>query len=155
VSPLTLRPADPSDEGRLLEWRNEPTSRAASLTEGEVSPEDHKRWYARKLADPSSALFIVMDGDEPVGQIRLDRIANDVAEVSIGLAPEARGRGIGRRALVLAALEAESRLGVTTISARIKSENVASLRSFEAAGFREVRRDEGVVELRRPAGESK
>lgn len=149
---VRLRPAEPADEGRLLEWRNEPTTRAASLTSGEVSAEDHSRWLAHKLADPASTLFIVMDGDEPIGQVRLDRVDDELAEVSIGLAPEARGRGAGRKALDLAAAEAP-RLGVMSLRALIKPNNEASLRAFKAAGYADFKADDEVVELRRPVPE--
>jgi RimJ/RimL family protein N-acetyltransferase len=146
---VSLRPAEPSDEARLLEWRNEATTRAASLTGGEVSADDHHRWLTGKLGDPDTALFVVLDGAEPIGQVRLDRLDDELAEVSIGLAPEARGRGVGREALRLAAGEARPRLGVTQLSARVKPDNEASLRSFAAAGYTEFRREPDVVELRR------
>ena len=62
----------------------------------------------------------------------------------------ARGRGVGREALRLAAAEARERLGVTELSARVKPDNEASLRSFAAAGYAEFKRDADVVELRCP-----
>src|SRR6266542_4642209 len=136
---VTLRPAELSDGARLLEWRNEPTTRAVSLTPEQVSAEDHRAWLASKLADSRCALFIIL-ADEPIGQVRLDRLDGELAEVSIGLAPEARGRGVGREALRLAAAEAGDRLGVKVLTARIRVENEPSLRSFAAAGFAEVRR---------------
>jgi RimJ/RimL family protein N-acetyltransferase len=144
---VSLRPADLSDEARLLEWRNEPATRAASLMPGEISAADHHAWLVRRLADDGSALFIVLDDLEPVGQVRLDRRGDGLAEVSIGLAPEARGRGVGREALRLAALEAP-RVEATTLSALVKADNEASLRSFAAAGYREFGRRDDVVELR-------
>lgn len=151
---VTLRPADFSDEERLLEWRNEPTTRAASLTTAEVSAEDHQRWLRGKLDDPDTALFIVLDDGEAIGQVRLDRLDHALAEVSIGLAPEARGRGAGREALRLAAREAGERLGVRELSAQVKPDNEASLRSFAAAGYTEVRRGDDIVELRLELGQA-
>jgi RimJ/RimL family protein N-acetyltransferase len=147
---VRLRPAELSDEELLLEWRNEPTTRAASLSPGKVSTEDHRRWLAARLDDTRCALFIILADAEPIGQVRLDRLDDELAEVSIGLAPEARGRGAGREALRLAAAEARSRLGVRMLTARIKADNGPSLRSFAAAGFTEVRRERDLVELRRP-----
>jgi RimJ/RimL family protein N-acetyltransferase len=150
---VTLRPAELSDEARLLEWRNDPATRAASFSKNQVSADDHHRWLLRKLQDPDCALFIVLIDSEPAGQVRLDRIEPGLAEVSIGLAPEARGWGVGREALRLATESASELLGVGTVSALVKPVNVASLRSFDAAGFSEFRRDEHVVELRRPTGD--
>ena len=146
---VTLRPADLSDEARLLEWRNEPTTRAASLNPREISPEDHRRWLASKLADAHCALFIILADGQPIGQVRLDQLDGELAEVSLGLAPAARGRGAGREALRLAAAEARNRLGVKELAARIKADNEPSLRSFAAAGFNEVRREDDIAELRR------
>jgi len=145
---VKLRPAELSDGARLLEWRNEPTTRAVSLTSEQVSAEDHRTWLASKLADSRCALFIILADADPIGQVRLDRREGELAEVSIGLAPEARGRGVGREALRLAAAEAGDRLGVKVLTARIRVENEPSLRSFAAAGFAEVRRQGDIVELR-------
>jgi RimJ/RimL family protein N-acetyltransferase len=136
----------------LLQWHNEPTTRAASLTTASVSLEDHRRWLASRLADTRCALFIIVTDGEPIGQLRLDRLDDDLAEVSIGLAPEARGRGAGREALRLAATEAANRLGVKKLTARIKVDNQQSLRAFAAAGFSEFWRDGDLVELRRSVG---
>ena len=147
---VTLRPAQPSDEKQLLLWHNEPTTRAASLNPASVSLEDHRRWLASKLADDRCALFIIVADAEPIGQVRLDRLDDELAEVSIGLAPEARGQGAGREALRLAATQAGERLGVKTLVARIKADNEQSVRSFAAAGFSEVLREDDLVELRRP-----
>jgi RimJ/RimL family protein N-acetyltransferase len=146
---VTLRPAELSDGARLLQWRNDPATRAASLTSERVSLQDHRHWLALKLADPSCAFFIIVADAEPIGQVRLDRIDDQLAEVSIGLAPRARGQGAGREALLLAAGEARDRLGVTMLTARIKADNEPSLRSFAAAGFYEVGRKDEIVELRR------
>jgi len=151
VPTLTLRPATLQDEERLLCWRNEPSTRSASLTSGEISVEEHHRWFAGKLVDPDCALLIIEHGGQPIGQLRLDRLAPDLAEVSIGLAPKARGRGLGRGALQLAASKAHELLGVTMIRALVKRGNDASLRTFRAAGFRVVGEDGAVLELLRRA----
>jgi RimJ/RimL family protein N-acetyltransferase len=148
----TLRPAVPGDEQRLLRWRNDPSTREASFTPGEVSTEEHHRWLARKLSSPSCALLIIEEAGQAVGQVRLDRIDPDTADVSIGLASEARGRGVGRAALELAVAQAPELLGVTTVRAFVKHDNPASLRAFRAAGFGVVGDDGSSLELRRGSG---
>lgn len=147
---VTLRPAEPEDEDRLLEWRNEPSTRGSSFTQEVISTDDHHVWLARKLGDPACALLIIEDAGRPVGQVRLDRIAPDLAEVSIGLSPEVRGQGFGREALCLAAREAAGLLGVANIRALVKRGNDISLGAFRAAGFRDVRESGSVIELQRP-----
>jgi RimJ/RimL family protein N-acetyltransferase/glycosyltransferase involved in cell wall biosynthesis len=145
---LALRPADERDTQRLLDWRNDPETRRWAFQPGEVDLATHEAWFARRRADPDSVIWIAEQRGEPVGQVRLDREGAE-AEVSIALAPEARGRGLGRRLIDRAAREAPGALGVERLTARIKPDNVASVRAFEAAGFTESSRDDDVVTLRR------
>jgi RimJ/RimL family protein N-acetyltransferase len=149
---VTLRPATMEDEDQLLEWRNEPSTRAASLTTDEIAPAEHRRWLERKLADPNCAILIVEEDGQAVGQVRLDQVEPEVGEVSIGLAPDARGRGIGTKALTLAAGSARSRLGLKTLRALVRSDNLASISAFQGAGFA-IRQSHGeILELGRSLG---
>jgi RimJ/RimL family protein N-acetyltransferase len=143
---VRLRPATAADADLLLAWRNDPATRAASFGSEEIPRDAHLRWLARKLEDENCALLVIEIAGAPVGQLRLER-DGDTAEVHIALAPAARGRSIGRHALRTAVAEARSLLGVSRITANVKPENEASLRAFEAAGFRVVTRDAGVVVL--------
>jgi len=151
---MDLRRARPDDEALLLRWRNEPSTRAASMSTGEIAPEHHHAWFSQKLANPDCALFIVEEDGRPVGQVRLDRIGPDLAEVSIGLDVEARGRGLGREALRYAAREAQHLLGVKGLKALVKPDNASSLAAFAAAGFRVVAKNANAVELRCAPGDS-
>jgi L-amino acid N-acyltransferase YncA len=66
-----------------------------------------------------------------------------VAEVSVYVAAEARGQGVGR-ALLLALVAASEQHGMWTLQAGIFPENEASVRLHEAAGFRLVGRRERI-----------
>jgi phosphinothricin acetyltransferase len=69
-----------------------------------------------------------------------------VAEVSVYIAADCRGRGIGR--LLLEALIRESeRLGIWTLQGATFAENEASLRLQRACGFREIGRRERIAQL--------
>jgi RimJ/RimL family protein N-acetyltransferase len=144
---LTLRPAEPEDEDRMLRWRNEPLTRRWSFTQDEVSAEDHHVWFTRRFDDPGCVILIIEEAGRPVGQIRLERITPTLAEVSIGLTRDVHGRGLGREALRLATHDASRLLGVANIRALVKRGNQASLRAFRSAGFRDVGEDGGVIEL--------
>ncbi len=60
-----------------------------------------------------------------------------VAEVSVYVAKEAQGRGVGR-ALLSALIESSETAGIWTLQAGVFPENLASLRLHSACGFRVV-----------------
>ena len=69
-----------------------------------------------------------------------------VAEVSVYVSEDARGRGVGR--ILLAALvQASERQGIWTLQAGIFPENHASVRLHRALGFREVGKRERIGQL--------
>ncbi len=70
-----------------------------------------------------------------------------VAEVSVYVAEQARGRGAGRQ-LLAALVSTSEQHGLWTLQAGIFAENMASVRLHEAAGFRLVGRRERIGQLR-------
>jgi len=86
-----------------------------------------------------------------VGWAALSPVSNrsvyaGVAEVSVYVASDARGKGIGKR-LLEGLIQASEANGVWTLQAGIFPENVASVGLHLRAGFREVGRRERVGRL--------
>jgi phosphinothricin acetyltransferase len=69
-----------------------------------------------------------------------------VAEVSVYVAAEYRGQGIGRR-LLEALIQGSERQGIWTLQGATFAENEASLRLQQACGFRVVGRRERIGQL--------
>lgn len=134
---VAVRPATMDDAGLLLAWANDPVTRAAGFHTDAIERDEHLAWLQRRLASPECRLYIGVQAGQPVGQVRVDRDEAGIAEVSIGVAPEARGRGVGRRLLdaALAAARADAQLGARAFRARVRPDNAASLALFRAAGF--------------------
>jgi RimJ/RimL family protein N-acetyltransferase len=147
---LALRRAEASDSDRVRAWRNDPAAVAASLTGVEVGEAEHDAWFARVLADPARALWIVEDSGRPAGSVRLDREDDGSAEVSIALDAAARGLGLAAPALDL--VTEAGRGFAAVLVAQVREANVPSLRAFVRAGYTESGRTDGVVTLRRPVG---
>ena len=141
---LTLRPATLDDAPRLLAWRNDPATRQASHGSAEVTPEEHRAWLKRTLQDPDRQLWVVCQGDEAVGTVRADSDVEGTTELSWTVAPEARGRGVGKRMVAFAASCLEGAL-----RAEVKRSNHASAKIAEGAGLRFEREDDGVLHFRR------
>ncbi len=102
-----------------------------------------KQWDERHL--PSCRLLARID-DKIVGWAALSPVSSrcvygGVAEVSIYIAEDARGHGVGRL-LLRSLVDSSEQNGIWTLQAGIFPENAASIRLHERAGFRIVGRRE-------------
>jgi pseudaminic acid synthase len=135
VPALTLRRATKQDSAALLAWRNDPHTRAMSITNDEVTVNEHDAWLARSLEASNRWLFVAETAGRPVGVVRLDAHGPASIEVSLTVAPGERGKGYA--VAMLRAAEAEARAhGAGHLVAVLKPDNTASRRAFEAAGYR-------------------
>jgi L-amino acid N-acyltransferase YncA len=105
----------------------------------EQSVPDHKEWDERHL--PTCRL-IARWNSKVLGWAALSPVSSrevyaGVAEVSIYIAEDVRGRGIGRK-LLAALVEASEQHGIWTLQAGILAENTVSTRLHQQAGFRIV-----------------
>lgn len=131
---LTIRPATADDAELLRAWRNDPETRASSRSRAEVSASEHQAWLKATLGSTERRLFVAELAGAPVGQLRLDRKGPRHAEVSVTVAPSARGTGLS--APLLRALETQARAeGYVTLIAEIRTDNERSVKAFKRAGY--------------------
>jgi phosphinothricin acetyltransferase len=114
----------------------------------ETEPPDWARWDAAHL--PCCRL-VALEGARVAGWAALSRVSArevyaGVAEVSVYVGGDFRGRGVGRALLEALVRESEAE-GVWTLQAGVFPENVASVALHRACGFREVGRRERVGRL--------
>lgn len=145
---MEIRNAVEEDSADLLRWRNDPHTRAMSITTEPVSQQGHDRWYAAALKATGRRILIGSQGDAKVGMIRFDRISDRVQEVSICVAPEMRGKGFGSKLLGVGIHLAMGGGGFEAgqkLRAQIKPKNEVSLRTFKAHGFIQTGEAEGLL----------
>jgi UDP-2,4-diacetamido-2,4,6-trideoxy-beta-L-altropyranose hydrolase len=136
--PVSLRLAAPADEARILEWQRHPTTRRYARNPAVPSAEEHRRWFAARLADADCLLTIITLDGAPAGVLRLDPLAGagkaeraPAYEVSILVDPDQRGLGIALEALrFLRRWQAAA-----VIAATILPGNEASAALFRSAGY--------------------
>jgi len=143
---IHFRKAMLNDADLLLRWRNDEGSRKNSNNSAPVLPERHLKWLLQTLADPNRILLIAEHENVPVGTIRFDRLAPETWEMSWTVAPEFRGRGIGK-----ALVGNGTSFVAGEIQAVVKDHNLASIRIAEEAGFKKISHRDGclVFSLRR------
>lgn len=146
TSDVIVRPAGSADAELLLAWRNDPDVRAWSRASDPIDRESHAEWLARALADPDRHVLLILTaaGGLPVATTRYDLVPSHGTgkgrerwEISIAVAPEMRGRGLGGATLrasdawLLAAEPA-----AVDLVAWIRPTNVASRQLFQRNGYR-------------------
>lgn len=134
---LRLRTVRDDDCKQVWEWANDPEIRKASFSSDPIPWEDHTKWFAKKMNDPSHYFYIAFnESDEPVGQIRFDCKGSD-ATISVSIEPQMRGKKYGVELITLGCKQLFAASESDVIHAYIKPENSASVAAFQKSGFTE------------------
>lgn len=133
---IKLRPAQVEDARQLWEWTNDPTTRQASFQSAPIPWDEHLAWFNASMEN-ATRLMIIAENDEgkPIAQVRFDQVAELLFTISISLSPSLRGLGLAPLIIEKSGSHLRVDSPETTIEAWIKSENMASIRSFERAGY--------------------
>lgn len=144
---LVVRQAQPEDAMDILHWRNDPLACAMSRHPQPIAEAAHMAWYSQAVADPSQLLLIGIRDRQKIGIVRFDRRQASMWEVSITLALDARGQGLGRALLEIALEYLRNVCASTPVLAVIRLNNEPSLRLFNSLRFRRVSDDGEFVSL--------
>jgi RimJ/RimL family protein N-acetyltransferase len=138
--PLRLREVGPGDADRLYGWRMEPTARAMFRDDSQVPYIAHLGFLARYLRpECADRWFVIEVGGEAIGAIALygfTEAGDDAHWGRFVIAPSSRGRGWGRRALVLLLAHARE-LGVRRLHCEVLGGNARAEVMYRSLGFRE------------------
>ncbi len=141
-----------AEHGRLvMRWRNDSVTRATSFhSKPKVWDSFWLEYRDKYFRHPDLPAVFVLHAGERVGFLRFEPCADPTdhhrrtVELSINIAPEHRGRSLGRRSLALV----EPLLAATTaeaILAEVFVDNDASRRCFERAGYEFVDETDKIV----------
>lgn len=128
---FNLRKVTIEDAKTLFDWSNDPVTRQNSFQSKPITWDEHISWLRKKLNDENCFFYILTDGVNDCGTIRLDCIdrkdvenatidsendsennstsnvtSNSTSEsryglISFSIAPEQRGKGLGTKLLLL------------------------------------------------------
>jgi UDP-4-amino-4,6-dideoxy-N-acetyl-beta-L-altrosamine N-acetyltransferase len=131
---IELRKVTAEDILKIYEWRNHPQVRRWMLNDKEISWEEHEKFWEHMLNKEEPA-FIIIFNNVDCGVIRLTKINEETAEIDIFISPEFQGRGIGSE-VIKKIVNMCRDLGIKKLIARVKPNNVASIKMFERNDFK-------------------
>lgn len=133
---LNLRKANTEDAQLYFDWANEEVVRLQSFNSEKISLEDHIKWFKSKIADTDCIMLMFEDENKkPAGQVRFQKENEEIYVVGISVDIFFRGKGLGIEMLKTASNYFFELFPSKKINAFIKQENIASINSFEKAGY--------------------
>lgn len=144
---MNLRLAEPSDEAMILEWANDPGTRATAFNPEPIQPADHTRWLQARLRDSDGCVFLIAltPCGEPFGQVRFERGDDDLWTIGYLVSPSFRGLGLGATMLQAALTDFRATKGKKSLRAGVKADNARSRAIFERLGFKAQKQAPGQV----------
>jgi L-amino acid N-acyltransferase YncA len=138
---LSIRPARTDDIGAITEIYNEAILTTDATFDTETKTEDEQRiWFTHH--NSKNPIIVAEESSVIIGWASLsewsDRCAySDIAENSLYVKKEFRGKGIGRKLLEELIREGE-KVGLHTVIARITGGNEVSIHLHESLGFEHI-----------------
>lgn len=130
---IKVRKASLEDMKLIYDWSNDPLVRSSSYTSEPIPFETHKAWFTKKITEQASLMHIIEYNGTPAGLVRYT-INEEDAVIGINISSAFRGQKLGNsflRQSTAAFFQEYSK----PILAHIKTSNIASVKSFEQAGF--------------------
>ena len=130
-----IKQATLADEDLLLEWVNSDDSLGwKKVSKRLISKCEHREWFNYSLSDKHTKIWIIMNDDEPSGQVRLQK-KGDLIHIDIYVIADARGLGLASFALDQAITDYTELFGIGTFCAIVNAKNKMSERLFLKNGF--------------------
>lgn len=135
TSGFSLRSVNDIDSGLLYAWANDEDVRKNAFNTQPIAWNEHCTWFAKKMHDSKCSMYIFQnDRRLPLGQIRGD-IVDGKIEIDYSIDKNQRGKGYGKKMLELFIEKSFGLAKTIEFIAKVKIENVASQKCFEACGF--------------------
>ena len=133
---LEIRKIKEEDIDIILEWRNNPSVYKYALNPNPVKKVDHELWFGKILISTGCFFYMGLLDGVKCGTVRYDLQGDDsIAEVSISLAPEFWGKGLGFELMKLGEAKLKKESLVKIIHATVLNENNASMSLFLKSDF--------------------
>jgi RimJ/RimL family protein N-acetyltransferase len=139
---LHIRQVTGEDALLLFNWANCPDVRKNAINQQSINWDSHLTWFNAKLNNPGSRIFILKTDDDLIGQIRFD-LDENFWTIDYSIDEKWRGNGFGKKIVSLGMQQFTN----SRFKAVIRKENIASIKTFIACGFKKEIFDDHFFEL--------
>lgn len=130
---LRLRKADKNDCELLFYWRNDVECRKGSFHKDAVTWREHEEWFENCLESDHIFIFILIQDDEAIGQIRIE-VYEARGKISYSIDKNHRGKGFGKLILKMVEMEMWKRKCLK-LYAEVLRDNRISQQIFRKLGY--------------------
>jgi len=143
ASEVRLRDVRLEDQNKIRQWRNLPEVARYMYTNQLIEEEEHARWFASAMQDPSQRFWIIVCDGEDVGLVSISNIdtANSRCYWAFYIVGDVRGKGVGSFVEYNVLRYVFEDLGLNKLCAEVLSFNEAVVAMHKKFGFQE----EGVL----------
>lgn len=129
---MKFRKAIEADTKLLFDWANDLDVRQNAINKQLVTWEGHQKWFQNRLESSTSKIFIFLNDEQPIGQVRFEFEKNQWL-IDYSIDKLHRGKGLGKLMLkeILSYFNTSE-----PILAYVKIENIASAKIFNSLGFK-------------------
>lgn len=132
---LRARKATLADESLLLEWANDPTTRANAFCSSKITEKQHSQWFRHRVHNDDFHLYIIETLEAvQLGQVRFERVQTSWI-VDYSLSYVFREFGLGKGLLETALLRLRTEEPEPLVLGEVKADNIPSRKVFESIGF--------------------
>lgn len=135
-----LRICNRDDLNIIYKLRNDTDVRKNAFNIKYISYKEHYEWYIDSLQRKNRIMYLLINKDVVIGQIRLD-IADQKALISYSIQVDRRGQGYGNKILELIKNEM-IHYNILSLEAFVKKENIASRKAFSNNAFFEYEEED-------------
>jgi spore coat polysaccharide biosynthesis protein SpsF len=143
---MILRKSTEKDCDLLFGWANDNSVRKNSFNSNKITYEDHIKWFQNKLELNNCIIYIGVENNNTIGQVRLD-INDNIGIINYSICKYYRGKGYGTKMLqeLERMLGLENSLGINKLIGKVKHNNVPSQRVFEKCDYKVLDSEEYLI----------
>ena len=144
---MKIRDINHNDLHDLFEWRNNYESRKMSFDNKKINLEEHEKWFNESIKNPNKEFFIGEEDGIKLGVCRFDFYEKEnYSDISININPAVRGKGYGKE-LLNRSLKIYLNNKKRILRAKIKEDNIPSIKLFTSLGFLLTKKFEGIIHM--------